>query len=635
MRLRTKFYLGIVAIFTPLALGIALLTIDYVNTNTIREAENRVSIYARAAREIHSGNLARTRSALVILAQDHAVRELFRNPEDEQLTGIVQVQLEALRQEEGMDILNLLTPTGTVILRTRPPYHTGDSLIDDPMVKLVIMTRQSGTGDILLDLERLNAEGDGLVERCVAAGEEPTGMLAGASVPVVEGGHLIGIIQMGRLLNGAVEEVDKIRNAVFENEYYRGKPVGTSTIFLGNTRISTNVQDDQGKRAVGTRVSEQVAKRVLQEGRPWTGRAFVVDAWYLSQYDPIRDLDGQVIGMRYVGELEQKYLDMRTRTVASHLSIILAAMILAFLLSSIVIRGIISPIHTLSEATRLISAGDFAHRVGTATKDEIGELSASFNDMAEQLERQRQEIERRQANLESISKELARVNRNYMEMLGFVTHELKNPLSSAIMSLHTVMDGYLGEITTVQRKSLESVAKSLDYFHDMIKNYLDLSRLEKGELQVNKHCVSLRDVVVPVIEGLERELVEKQMVVENRIAEDTSVFADANLLRVVYDNLLSNAIKYGNPGGMIALDAQENNSRVRLGVRNDGEGIPPEKMSLLFGKFSRLNSPAHARKKGTGLGLYICKEIIEKHGGRIWIDSEMGKWVKFSFTLPK
>jgi signal transduction histidine kinase len=634
VRLRTRFYLGIIAIFALLAAGIATMTIDYVNTNTIREAENRVSIYARAAREIHDGKIARILSALEILAQDRVIRDLFQDPEDDQLASATQKHLEAIRQEEGMDILNLLTPTGTVILRTRSPYNKGDSLIDDPMVKLVIMTQQSGAGDILLDLERLDIEGNGLFERCITAGGEPTGMLAGAAVPVVQDGHLLGIVQMGSLLNGAVEEVDRIRNAVFEDEYYKGKPVGTATIFMGDMRISTNVRDSQGRRAVGTHVSQEVAKRVLEEGRSWTGRAFVVDTWYLSKYDPIRDLDGNVIGMLYVGELERKYLDMRTRAVASHLSIIFAGMILAFLLSFFMIRGIIRPLHRLSEATKLISTGDLAHRVESGGKDEIGDLSTAFNHMAEQLERQRQEIERRQTDLENISEELKRVNRNYMEMLGFVAHELKNPLASAIMSLHTVKDGYLGETNSAQRRSLESVGRSLDYFNDMIKNYLDLSRLEKGELEVNKHRIPLHDAVTPVLEGLERELQEKQMVVENRIHEDTFVAADGNLLKIVYDNLLSNAIKYGRQGGMIVLDAQENNGEVTLGVRNDGEGIPPEKTPLLFSKFGRLDSPAHAGERGTGLGLYICKEIVEKHGGRMWADSKMGEWVKFSFTLP-
>jgi len=264
------------------------------------------------------------------------------------------------------------------------------------------------------------------------------------------------------------------------------------------------------------------------------------------------------------------------------------------------------------------------------------QLSALFNDMAQQLAQQRQEIERRQLELEDLSSRLQAINHNYMEMLGFVAHELKNPLTSAMMSLYTVKDGYLGEISPAQKKSLESVALSLDYFQDMIKNYLDLSRLEKGELEVSKHRVPVKEeVVVPVLDGLGRALEERQMVVENRVPDDLVLNADGNLLRIVYDNLLSNAIKYGEEGGAIVLDARRDDDRLTLSVRNDSEtGIPADKLPLLFEKFRRLDSPEYAGKKGTGLGLYICKEIVEKQGGEIWADSEVGEWVEFSFVLP-
>ena len=358
-------------------------------------------------------------------------------------------------------------------------------------------------------------------------------MLAGAAVPVLEEGRLIGIIQMGSLLNGAVDDVDLIRDAVFENESYKGKPVGTATIFMGDLRISTNVQDNQGRRAVGTRVSREVAERVLEQGLSWTGRAFVVDTWYLAQYDPIKDPEGKIIGMLYIGELEQKYLDLRARVVAQFLLVIFAGMALAFLLSFLMIRSILCPIRQLSEATKRLSDGDMAHRVATDSKDEVGDLSASFNEMAEQVEMQCLEIEQNRQELEGLNIELRGINRNYMEMLGFVSHELKNPLASAIMSLYTVKDGYLGEISPAQEKSLDSVAQSLSYFEDMIKNYLDLSRLEKGELGVNKTQFSLCDrVVQPVLEGLERELRERQMVVENRIPESMVLHADGNLFRI-------------------------------------------------------------------------------------------------------
>ena len=125
------------------------------------------------------------------------------------------------------------------------------------------------------------------------------------------------------------------------------------------------------------------------------------------------------------------------------------------------------------------------------------------------------------------------------------------------------------------------------------------------------------------------------MVVEDHISEELVLNVDGNLLRIVYDNLLSNAIKYGREGGAIVLDARADDGHVTLSVLNESDaGIPKDKLPLLFEKFRRLDSPEYAGKKGTGLGLYICKEIVEKQGGEIWAESEEGEWVRFSFTLP-
>jgi len=635
MKLRTKFNLGIAIIFTVLAVGIGALSIRYVNTNTITEAKNRVRIYMRAAWEIHDGRIAQTEAALEVLARTESVEELLQQGEDQQSLDAIRQELERIRQEQAADILNVIDPDGTVILRTRYPYNEGDTLRSDPLVQQVIEEGRNSSGNIIFSRERLDTAGEGLLERALAIGQEPRGMLAGAAVPVMREDEMIGIIEMGTLQNGAVEEVDRIRDAVFENEVYNGKPVGTATIFMGDLRISTNVRDNQGRRAVGTRVSREVAEQVLEQGQPWTGRAYVVDTWYLSQYDPIRNPNDEVIGMLYVGELEQKYLDIRQRAVTMFLSVVLAGMIIAFLTFYFLARDVINPVRKLSTATQKLSKGQLDYRVDVDRSDELGDLASSFDSMAARLETQRQEIEQNQRRLKDLNEELKTTNRNYMEMLGFVSHELKNPLSSAMMSLHTVKDGYLGELTEAQERSLASVAQSLDYFQDMVKNYLDLSRLEKGELEAHQRRVTLNsEVIDPVLETLKQSIEERGMRVTNDIPQGFKVYADSNLLRIVYDNLLSNAIKYGKEGGEIRLDGRRDNGEGRLSVFNEGRGIPPEEMPRLFQKFTRLESPEHAKKKGTGLGLYICREIVEEHGGEIWADSEQGEWAEFSFTLP-
>lgn len=635
MKLQTKFLAGVIAIFTILAAAMAALTANFVNTNTIREAENRMRIYMRAAWEIHDSKVGRTRAVVEVLARDAGLIAFLRGNMDADTAGDARAILETVRRDQGMDILNVLAPDGRVLLRTRAPYNQGDNLAFDPLVKQAMTLRQSSAGNIILEQQRLDIEGSELIERCLAVGNEPRGMFGGAAVPVFDNGELIGIIEMGSLLNGATEKVDAIRDAVFASEIYKGKPVGTATIFMGDLRVSTNVQDKQGRRAVGTRASQEVANRVLKEGLSWTGRAFVVDTWYLSQYDPIRDPNGAVIGMLYVGELEQKYLDLRARTVALNLAVILAGMLLAFAGALWLVRSIVKPLHTLVDATQRLAAGDLAYRVDIKRSDELGDLASCFNTMAGRLAEQRQELEKRQNELETLSQQLQITNRNYIEMLGFVTHELKNPLTSAIMGLYTVKDGYLGPLNPAQQKNLETVAKSLDYFQDMVRNYLDLSRLEQGELNVTKRRLELgKAIVQPALEAVERQAQERRMTVENRIPEALVVNADPTLLRIVFDDLLSNAVKYGREGGLILLDAEQSDDAITLSVRNDGEGIPPEKKAQLFKRFSRLDTPGASGKKGTGLGLYICREIIEKHGGKIWADSKSGEWVKFSFTLP-
>lgn len=245
------------------------------------------------------------------------------------------------------------------------------------------------------------------------------------------------------------------------------------------------------------------------------------------------------------------------------------------------------------------------------------------------------ELEACSEALQSRIDELEAANHSYLDLLGFVAHELKSPLASAVMSLYMVKDGYLGPISPAQTRALETAGQSLEYFQDMIRNYLDLSRLEKGELRANPTYFPLHlRVVRPVLAELERPLERRRMVVEDHVPAGKVVYADANLLRIVYENLLSNAVKYGREGGRILLEAKEQVGEVQLSVENEGPGIAPDQVPLLFRRFSRLHHDEHAASRGTGLGLYICKEIVEKHGGRIGVQSEAGHWVRFHFTLP-
>ncbi|MGI6393501.1 MAG: sensor histidine kinase [bacterium] len=230
--------------------------------------------------------------------------------------------------------------------------------------------------------------------------------------------------------------------------------------------------------------------------------------------------------------------------------------------------------------------------------------------------------------------ELELTRKNYIDTLGFVSHELKNPLASAVMGLHTVKDGYLGELNEKQLKALDSVAESLDYFKELIKNYLDLSCLENGEYVVQRKKILLKSTVIePSLKQFEKEFEVHKMSVDVGVHDDTQVDADSNLLRIVYDNLIGNAVKYGKEGSIIRLREKVVDGKFVFSVYNEGEGIPEDKMALLFKRFSRIHCAEHAGKRGTGLGLFSCHEIIKKHGGKIWAESDPGKWAEFSFEI--
>ncbi|RPI29362.1 MAG: HAMP domain-containing protein [Acidobacteria bacterium] len=635
MKLQTKTNIGIISVFLILGVSAAFMTFKWQNDHAIKAAENRVRLYIRAGWEIYNSKIERIQATLKVLAEDQRLQRLLRDHADGALLDEVLSELQAIRSDQNMDILNVLDSSGRVILRTRHPEMRYDQVSDDPMIRKVIKERRGCGGTVLLDEKRLGAEGQDLVQWCTRYGGEAEGMMTGAAVPILRNGKLIGIIQMGNLLNGSVEKVDRIRDSLFENEQYDGKPVGTATVFMRDLRISTNVLDQNGARAIGTRASEEVADRVLGKGLSWTGRALVVNAWYLSQYDPIRDPDGRVIGMLYIGSLEKRYLDQRSRAVFMNLAIVFGGMVLAMTVFFLIMRTILSPIRRLYRATRRLSKGDLSHRIEVRSRDEIGELSDSFNYMAEQLLEDQLKIQQSQAELERRNEELRVTNRNYMEMLGFVSHELKSPLGSAVLGVYSVKDGYLGTLSEAQQRILTSVASSLDYLNEMIKHYLDLSRLEKGELKINKRIVRLKEEILePSIQGLMPSLEDKQMTLESDVPELFALCCDPQAMRIVSENLLSNAVKYGKTGGSIHVSAMVCGDQAVFTVMNEGEGIARDKLDLLFRKFSRIDQPNTAGKKGTGLGLYICREIVEQHGGKISGESVAGKWTRFTVSLP-
>lgn len=429
------------------------------------------------------------------------------------------------------------------------------------------------------------------------------------------GGELQGVIYGGRLVNQDYSFVDKLRILVFGEEQYRGKPVGTVTIFQDGIRISTNVLDEQGRRAVGTYVSQAVYDSVIRQGKRWHDRAEVVGHWYRSAYEPIRDVDGQIIGILYVGILEEQLTDIAARILYLFLLAVAAALLLAGILAFVLTGSILHPITLLLEATRKLAKGEWGHEVPAQTSvEELDQLAKSFNEMSAHLRH-------RELSLKISNEKLAELNKSYLDLIGFVAHELKGMLASAVINAYSLRDGLLGMLNFKQKRAIDSICRNLDYLDATVKKFLNLSRIEREKLEINKQPICLRkDIVDLSIQTFSKLIEDKQMTVVNRIDPALRVNADPDLLQIVANNLINNAAKYGAEGGRIELSSRLLNGQVEIEVYNDGRPIQPNELPLLFKKFSRLDNPDKKKVKGTGLGLYITKQIIEAHGGQIRVE---------------
>lgn len=289
-------------------------------------------------------------------------------------------------------------------------------------------------------------------------------------------------------------------------------------------------------------------------------------------------------------------------------------------------------IEALTGAAIALEHGELGARVeeaeGSAEHDEIKRLQVVFNEMAASVQQHEEELRRSQ-------EQLAEWTESYLSTLAFITHELKNQIASTRLNLLVLRDGYVGELTGDQLEALQDVLMTVNRTEEMLLNYLNLSRIEKGELVARERPVAVKsEVVEPVVKHLRLQLEDRAMRLETDLPESLVVQGDPTLLQTVYENLITNAIKYGRPGGLIRVSGRPLNGKAELHVWNDGQGVAPENLSQLFGKFSRVAPPGE-QERGTGLGLFIDREIVRLHGGEIRAESEYGQWIDFIFTLPR
>ena len=225
----------------------------------------------------------------------------------------------------------------------------------------------------------------------------------------------------------------------------------------------------------------------------------------------------------------------------------------------------------------------------------------------------------------------------YKEMLGFVAHELKSPISSIITLTRTMADGYYGKMEKKQSEILQRVIKNAEYLDAISNQYMNLSHFESNVMELRPQLVDfVDDVIEPAVELLLHQIEERAVKLE-RDYEDTvfPVLCDPDQIKIVMLNLLGNAIKYGNKNGLIRISLIKAYKKFSVTVWNEGPGFAEQEKNRLFKKFSRLEAKELINRKGSGIGLYMSWKIVQMHGGWILAESEHGSWAQFTVALPQ
>ncbi|MFH1857154.1 MAG: cache domain-containing protein [Candidatus Omnitrophota bacterium] len=599
-------FLGVILV---MSVSMALLGFYVIKNNIIKRAQEQVMNNLKAAGTIYDNELEVIDKMFSILPEGYSAEESREKIGLDYLYKVKRAEKNTLKSEIAEEAFKGIGVKGTRVISKEELENMDIPPARKEPIEILFTPRarplkiEKLTGVMAMEYARPVLDRDGEVEE---------------------------VLYGGRIINRNFKLVDKIRELVFENKLYKGKSLGTVTIFQDDVRIATNVLNKNKERAVGTRVSEIVYKNVIEEGKWWVDRAFVVTDWRLTAYEPIKDIYGNIIGILYVGILEEPFLDMTRSISIVFLLIVIFSAGIAVFFSFILASQVSKPVRHLLSGINKVSRGELAcHVKAFGSVKELDELAFSFNDMARKLHQSYEDIK-------FSNRELAALNQRYLELVSFVSHELKGILSSAILNAYSVRDGFLGMVNFKQQRALDSVSRNLDYLSATVRNFLSLSRLEKNEMILEKSEVKIKeDIFDPVLDDFSRQIIEKRMKVTFAAAPCLSVKADADLLRIAANNLLSNAVKYGREEGNIIVEAEEiNEGIVRVKVYNDGNPIPENQKEKLFKRFSRLDTKETKQAKGTGLGLFITKEIIEKHNGTIEVQNEK-EGISFIFCLKK
>ena len=636
-----------IAILSP-AILLSIIGIKFIYNQTIRQAELKSISDLNSASEIYRNRLTQLESiAKLTAARGFIISSLIENRAD-----TLQKELEQTKESESLDIFTLVNSRGEVVCRAGNTGARGDLLINDDFVKKVLSEKKAVTGTDIMTREELSKESKLLAENSIIPvlptekskprtdSIETKGMVLKSAVPVFNKEKtLVGVLISGILLNGNHELVKKINDVVHEKEIYEGEEVGTATIFMGDLRIATNVKNKDGKYAIGTQVSEEVYDNVITKGERYTGEAFVVNSWYISAYQPIKDIENQTMGILYVGLLKKPYNDLLMKTILIFCVVAIIVINFIYVVALFIARKISAPLKQIEEVARKIAEGDYSYEFSIKKAPrEVESLASSLNNMAKELEKEQKELEewatKLEHKVEERTQEIKKIHGQLFrseklaslgKLAAGVAHEINNPLTGVLTNASLLLEDF--EETDPRKEDVQVIVSETIRCREIVKRLLDFSRQTKPQKKQTDVNLLIDNIVLLV----RNQTSFRNIVIEKTLDEKLpQIMADPDQVQQVFINLILNAADAMQKGGKLILETKVIPIKdfIEIRIIDSGVGIPEELRTRIFDPFFT------TKENGTGLGLALSYGIVEQHGGTINVESKIGKGTTFIIHLP-
>jgi len=646
--LRTKIILSFLIVIV--IGGLLSLSVGWglVKGTIIKQAQAKVTHDLASAWMVFNEKVSDIKEIVNLTAAREGLQEAIKSSKKD----LILKYLSRVREEYGLDILTLTDNKGKVIIRARNPGVVGDNQLQDEIVKQALKKGALAHPQIV-SREELIKEGEDLAEKAYMEfidtpkaairpeNKETSGLMLKAAAPVKdEDGKFLGILYGGILLNRNYEIVDRVKEIVYKEEKYNGREIGTATIFQHDLRISTNVKNERGERAIGTRVSKEVNNAVLVEGKPWIDRAFVVNDWYITAYEPIKNINNKIIGILYVGMLEKPYIDTTEKVMLTFTGLAFLCVVFLLIILYFSTTRIINPLQKMVIATQEIAKGDLSHKVEMQSKDEIGYLADSFNQMTANLKTAKKKLvewgKTLEKKVDERTKELTEMQAHLVQseklaslgkLAAGIAHEINNPLGGILIYSHLLLEDV--DKKSPLHENLKKIVKETTRCKDIVKGLLEFARPKEPEMSL----INISETVEKSLAIMEGQALFQNINIKRSFVSDLpKIVADSAQLQQVFINIILNAAEAMDGNGVLTLSTalNEDNTHIEVKFSDTGHGIKEEDNKRLFEPFFSTKEVG----KGTGLGLAISYSIIQKHQGTIGVESKAGKGSIFTVKLP-